>query len=237
MKKLLFIVILLFLCFVESDFAQEQTGSKDYLVKGVFKTVDSSVISNLRLYFKSGEREITAFTDTNGEFSVLLPPGFYKLTAGKIISEQFAAFLNIQENGLNPNFVEFIVEPNQNYCDSSSGSFFPKIIRFIKPIYPMAAKAVRATGEVVVIISIDSAGNVVSAKAVSGHPLLRAASEKLALSSAFEASENSETRDAQLFFVFLLDAQIKENIKRYAPPCRMEIISGPSIVNISETKN
>lgn len=54
-----------------------------------------------------------------------------------------------------------------------------------KPIYPAAAKIVKASGEVNVQIIIDEAGNIVSAKAVSGHPLLRAVSEKAAFSAKF----------------------------------------------------
>lgn len=46
----------------------------------------------------------------------------------------------------------------------------------IAPPYPPAAKAVRAMGSVEVQVSIDANGNVTSATAISGHPLLRAAS-------------------------------------------------------------
>jgi periplasmic protein TonB len=54
-----------------------------------------------------------------------------------------------------------------------------------KPPYPAAAKAVRASGQVNVQVLIDEDGNVVSANAVSGHPLLRAASEQAARSAKF----------------------------------------------------
>jgi TonB family protein len=53
------------------------------------------------------------------------------------------------------------------------------------PAYPAAAKAVGAQGSVSVQITLDEEGNVVSAVAVSGHPLLRAASEKAALDAKF----------------------------------------------------
>lgn len=52
--------------------------------------------------------------------------------------------------------------------------------------YPPAAKAVGASGKVQVKVVIDEKGNVVSAESVSGHALLRAASEKAALSAKFE---------------------------------------------------
>lgn len=51
------------------------------------------------------------------------------------------------------------------------------------PAYPPAAMAVRASGAVSVQVTVDEEGNVISAAAVSGHPLLRAA----AVSAAREA--------------------------------------------------
>ena len=54
-----------------------------------------------------------------------------------------------------------------------------------KPPYPPAAKAVGASGAVNVQITIDEQGNVISAKAVSGHPLLRDAAERAARSARF----------------------------------------------------
>lgn len=54
-----------------------------------------------------------------------------------------------------------------------------------KPVYPSAARAVSAEGAVSVQIVIDEQGNVASATAVSGHPLLRQAAEQAALQSKF----------------------------------------------------
>lgn len=55
-----------------------------------------------------------------------------------------------------------------------------------KPPYPPAAKAVRAAGAVNVQVLIDENGNVVSASAVSGHPLLRQAAVQAARSAKFK---------------------------------------------------
>jgi protein TonB len=54
-----------------------------------------------------------------------------------------------------------------------------------KPPYPPAARAVRASGPVTVQVLIDESGNVVSASAVSGHPLLRAAAAAAARGAKF----------------------------------------------------
>lgn len=54
-----------------------------------------------------------------------------------------------------------------------------------KPAYSEAAKAIRASGQVQVQVTIDETGNVTSATAVSGHPLLRGASVEAARISKF----------------------------------------------------
>jgi len=58
-------------------------------------------------------------------------------------------------------------------------------VNLVKPPYPMPAQAVRAAGAVNVQVTIDEKGNVISANAVSGHPLLRQASETAARASKF----------------------------------------------------
>lgn len=67
----------------------------------------------------------------------------------------------------------------------SGGVVNGKAKNLVKPAYPSAAKAVNAEGAVSVQIVIDEQGNVASAKAVSGHPLLRQAAEQAALQSTF----------------------------------------------------
>lgn len=55
----------------------------------------------------------------------------------------------------------------------------------VKPTYPAAARVVRAEGAVNVQVTIDENGNVVSASAVTGHPLLRQVAENAARASKF----------------------------------------------------
>lgn len=54
-----------------------------------------------------------------------------------------------------------------------------------RPNYPATAKAVRAHGAVNVKVLIDENGRVISANAVSGHPLLQNAAEEAARSARF----------------------------------------------------
>jgi len=67
----------------------------------------------------------------------------------------------------------------------SGGVLNGKAISLVRPEYPPAAKAVRATGAVNVQVTIDENGNVISASAVSGHPLLRSAAVTAARASKF----------------------------------------------------
>jgi TonB family protein len=67
----------------------------------------------------------------------------------------------------------------------SGGVINGKATNLVKPPYPPAAKAVRASGAVNIQVIIDESGNVISATAVSGHPLLRAAAEAAARNSKF----------------------------------------------------
>jgi TonB family protein len=67
----------------------------------------------------------------------------------------------------------------------SGGVVNGKAVNLVKPAYPAAARAVRAAGAVNVQVIIDEQGNVISAQAVSGHPLLRAAAVQAARTSTF----------------------------------------------------
>jgi len=67
----------------------------------------------------------------------------------------------------------------------SGGVLNGKATSLPKPPYPAAARAVRASGAVNVQVTISESGSVVSASAVSGHPLLRQAAEQAARGARF----------------------------------------------------
>ncbi len=67
----------------------------------------------------------------------------------------------------------------------SGGVLNGKATSLPKPPYPAAARAVRASGAVNVQVTINESGSVVSASAVSGHPLLRQAAEQAARGARF----------------------------------------------------
>ena len=67
----------------------------------------------------------------------------------------------------------------------SGGVLNGKAISKPTPPYPAVAKAARASGVVVVQITVDEGGKVISAAAVSGHPLLRQAAVQAAYGARF----------------------------------------------------
>ena len=65
----------------------------------------------------------------------------------------------------------------------SGGVLNGKALNLPKPDYPADARNAHATGTVVVQVTVDEAGNVIAAHAVSGHPLL----QQVSVNAAFQA--------------------------------------------------
>jgi TonB family protein len=80
----------------------------------------------------------------------------------------------------------FVAADNDAPTDALGGGILNgKAISLPNPVYPPAARAVKAEGTVTVKVLIDEGGSVISAEAVSGHPLLRAASVAAAREAQF----------------------------------------------------
>jgi TonB family protein len=63
-----------------------------------------------------------------------------------------------------------------------------RALRLPRPIYPSLARASHLSWKVLVQVVVDEAGCVINAQAVSGHPLLRAASVQAAYGACFSPS-------------------------------------------------
>jgi periplasmic protein TonB len=96
-----------------------------------------------------------------------------------------------------PNIVKDVDEPPppppppKPKAPISGGVLNGKATSLPKPAYPPVAKAARASGTVTVQVTIDENGNVISARAVSGHPLLQAAAVQAARSAKFSPTKLS----------------------------------------------
>ena len=73
----------------------------------------------------------------------------------------------------------------------SGGVLNGKAISLPKPPYPPVARAAKASGTVVVQVTVDENGNVTAARAVSGHPLLQAAATAAARAAKFNPTKLS----------------------------------------------
>jgi len=236
MKILLFSALLIGLAI--QTFAQIDTISGDYRLKGIVKDQTGAVFAGLNLYVRKGDKDRTFSTDINGEFEIGLQPGEYEITFNKLYSNSFKAFVKIQDGGLNPNDLVFVLDSGRICCNDSSGKPYPKPISLPKPPFPPAARAVRANGEVIVTVKIGTDGRVAEAVADRGHPLLRKAAELAAMKSRFESSENDSERETKLTYIFLSyvftpSEKEKPGLKRYSNPCRIEVYSDVDVINYS----
>lgn len=73
----------------------------------------------------------------------------------------------------------------------SGGVLNGKAITLPRPEYPAVARAAKASGNVTVEITIDEDGNVISARSVSGHPLLQSAAVTAARQARFTPTKVS----------------------------------------------
>lgn len=75
------------------------------------------------------------------------------------------------------------INPTPSNRPVNSGVLNGRALSLPTPTYPPIARQVKAAGQVTVQVAVDELGNVVSAKAISGHPLLRQSAETAARQS------------------------------------------------------
>lgn len=89
------------------------------------------------------------------------------------------------ENPANTKSIQVVAGNNDKPINKSA-------MKLVKPIYPGAARAVRASGRVNVQITIDEDGNVIKAEAIDGHAFLKNAAIKAVRLSKFSPTLLSE---------------------------------------------
>lgn len=111
-----------------------------------------------------------------------------------VYSMTVAAAVNVMEAGLNRRTVVIGNTPDDAVDHNttspygapiSGGVLNGRAIKLPKPKYPKAARESGASGTVVIRVLIDENGKVIDAKAISGHPDLREASEEAASRAEF----------------------------------------------------
>jgi TonB family protein len=156
---------------------------KDRETNGVYREGTNEVEKRIRL--AASDQNIADYEQSN------------------VTVEDFERLIDdLQKNGIDQIAIDFIGGlPVQNSDTSLSSKNVPKTmsggvlnekaVNLVQPVYPAspAAKAVKASGQVMVQVMIDESGNVVSAEATSGHPLLKAAAVQAARSSKFAVTK------------------------------------------------
>ena len=94
------------------------------------------------------------------------------------------------------------MNPTPSNRPANSGVLNGRAMRLPTPYYPPIAKQMRASGEVRVQVAVDERGNVISAKAVSGHPLLRQSAESAARQSKFRVDHQNVPISGELVYTF-----------------------------------
>jgi protein TonB len=129
---------------------------------------------------RSGRLTVVGSADSNAVGAPPVGPG----TGGNIVTAP--SKVQIADEPPPPE-----VKPTPPRAPISGGVLNGKAISLPKPAYPAIARAARAAGTVVVQVTIDENGNVVSAHAVSGHPLLQAVAVGAARQAKFSPTKLS----------------------------------------------
>lgn len=82
-------------------------------------------------------------------------------------------------------------KPTPPRAPISGGVLNGKAVHLVQPAYPQIARSAHASGTVVVQVLIDENGSVISAHAISGHPLLQAVAVAAARASRFSPTKLS----------------------------------------------
>lgn len=128
---------------------------------------------------RRGVTTIVGSSDSNAQQAMPSGPG-----AGTVVTSP--AKVNIADEPPPPED-----KPTPPRAPISGGVLNGKAISLPKPAYPPIAKAAHASGTVVVQVLIDENGNVVSARAISGHPLLQAVAVGAARQARFSPTKLS----------------------------------------------
>jgi TonB family protein len=111
----------------------------------------------------------------------------------------------------------------------------PEVIKSVAPIYPAIALMTRASGTVTLEVRIDDQGKVITAAAISGHPLLQSSSVAAARRWEFATSTSKKERSVTLTFIFNSNTAEKDAGASFVSSYQVEI--RPRSVVINTTNN
>jgi TonB family protein len=138
---------------------------------------------------KSGRRTTKTRPDGSYQFS-FLPKGEYTLTVEHENYANASIVKSVSEGEITVAEGIYLISTAASrpratiqipkIIRKSSGIAMSEAIRRTAPEYPEEAKQARISGSVVVEVTIDEEGNVISTRTISGHPLFRKPAEEAA---------------------------------------------------------
>ena len=181
----------------------QNSNNADKNINANFNSIDTNLNTNLNIDNSFANFNVNANIDTNlnanlktnTNANAKTPTPTPKPTA----SPTPTANANVNAN--NSNLATPTASPRPTVSPTASPQSSPSVlptnrpvnagvlngraVSLPKPAYPPIARQIRASGQVSVQVLVDEGGNVLSAKAVSGHPTLRAPAEAAARQSRF----------------------------------------------------
>ena len=121
---------------------------------------------------------------------------------------------------------------------ASDGVGRPAVVKAVAPqAYPAIAMSARAGGSVIIKVTINQKGEVTATKLVSGHLLLESSSQAAARRWLFAVAERDVERFVELEFIYTPAAKAEEAGVFFMPPYKVEIISFPPTIDITNKNN
>lgn len=111
---------------------------------------------------------------------------FNQIESGTIMEEIKERACHVKLDGISFSSLSPALPKPQHPTRISKGVVNGSAVNLPPPNYPLEAREAKAKGSVNVVIVIDTSGKVISARAISGHPLLRKAAEDAAYKAEFK---------------------------------------------------
>lgn len=111
------------------------------------------------------------------------------------------------------------------YVTRGAASEPPVVVSAVAPVFPVLMSTAHGGGDVVVAVDINKSGDVTSARAIKGHPLLKKVSVEAARRWKFSTG-NEDHRQVELTFTFRIVPDKTAAADRTAvfyPPYRVEV--------------
>jgi len=116
-------------------------------------------------------------------------------------------------------------------CQESTSTERPAVVSAVAPAYPVVAVASNTSGTVQVEVKVNTAGEVIFAQSIDGHPLLRQKAENTARRWRFmPVANDARVRLVTLTFVFRImskETVVDDLTPVFTPPYQIEVRHRP----------